>query len=102
MPLEWMNAIQNGLPKYSANLSTDAAGSRVVNLPETGLIVSVTPRTTGEYTNSVNVTGAVATITFKKFKGALGLTLGTLLTATVFEDSPGVVNFDITATRPTQ
>lgn len=90
--------------RYSKNLTTDASGVATFVLPETGLTVDIQPRTAGEYAHSIVVAGdgKTTTVTFRKFKPAgLGITLGTLLTTSIFEDSPGTVNFDVVGTAQT-
>lgn len=42
-----------------------------------------------------------ATVTFRKFKtDGLGATIGTLLTVSIFEASPGVVTYDVLGVEP--
>lgn len=63
-----------------------------------GLRYWVQPMTAGEFANSMTITGNNATVTFRKFKtDGLGITLGTLLTVSVFEASSGSVDFNLFA-----
>lgn len=102
MPDWVMTTLQNGTIQYAKNVNTDSNGSWSGALPVTGLAVQVQNRTAGEFANSVSVVGTTATVTFRKFKSAgLGITLGTLLTVSAFEDVSGVVNFDIIAVKQT-
>jgi hypothetical protein len=56
----------------------------------------VQPMTAGEFANSLAIAGNQLTVSFRKFKaGGLGITLGTLLTVTAFEDTPGQVSFNL-------
>jgi hypothetical protein len=98
----WTQMIEGGIIKYAANISTDANGAWAGVLPEANLAVTIQNRTAGEFANSVSVTGTSITVGFKKFKSTgLGITLGTLLSVSAFEDVSGVVNFDIIAVRRT-
>jgi hypothetical protein len=98
------NMLAAGVPPedvvYASNQTSDANGIWAGVVPYTGLVWSVLPRTPGDYTHQVDISGANVTVTFKQIKGPLGLTLGTLLTATIFEASAGVVNFDLIGSRP--
>lgn len=63
-----------------------------------GLRYWVQPMTAGEFANSMAIVGSTATVTFRKFKsGGLGITLGTLLSVSVFEDTSGAVDFNLFA-----
>lgn len=87
--------------KYADNHTTNASGLLAVTLPRPDLILTVQPRTAGEFANSISMAGNVATIQFRKFKpSGLGITLDTLLTVSSFEESSGVVNFDIVGIAP--
>lgn len=58
----------------------------------------VQPMTAGEFANSLTLSGGNGTVTFRKFKtDGLGITLGTLLTVSLFEASSGVVEFSLFA-----
>lgn len=81
--------------KHVSNRTTDANGlwSGAV---KSGLRYWVQPTTTGEFANTMSVSGATASIAFRKFKtGGLGITLGTLLSVQAFEDTSGIVNFNL-------
>lgn len=92
--------VWDGTVQYAKNLTTDANGLWSGTLPSTGLRVAVQSRTPGEFANQVTITGTAISVQFRKFKTAgLGITLGTLLTVSAFEDNSGVVNFDIIATK---
>lgn len=85
---------------YARTLSTDVNGSYVGTLPQAGLIVTVQPVTVGEFTNAVALVGTGVTVNFRKFKSAgLGITLGTLLTVSAFEESSGTVQFHLIACK---
>lgn len=63
-----------------------------------GLRYWVQPMTAGEFANSMTLVGSTATVTFRKFKASgLGITLGTLLSVSVFEDNSGAVDFNLFA-----
>lgn len=63
-----------------------------------GLRYWVQPMTAGEFANSMVIAGNSATVTFRKFKpSGLGITLGTLLSVSVFEDNSGPVEFNLFA-----
>ena len=63
-----------------------------------GLRYWVQPMTAGEFANSMTITGGTGTVKFRKFKpDGLGITLGTLLTVSAFETSPGPVEFNLFA-----
>ena len=83
------------------NMNTDANGSIALVLPQAGLLCDVSINTPGQYSVERVTNGNNLTINVKKVKAALGLTLGTLLTASVFEDVTGVVNFDFLAFKAT-
>lgn len=85
---------------WATNQNTDINGNWSGTVPFTGLIYSVLPRSVGDYVNNVSIAGSTITVNFKKLKGPLGITLGTLLSVTIFEDSPGIVNFDLIGSRP--
>lgn len=86
---------------FSKNLTTDASGLLSFTIPRADLVLNIQPRTAGEFENSLTQVGLSVTVQFRKFKTAgLGITIPTLLTVSAFEDSPGVVNFDVTGTIP--
>ena len=86
---------------YCKQLSTDANGTWSGTVMA-GIRYWVQPMTVGEFTNSLTVSGSTATVQFRKFKtGGLGITLGTLLTVTAFEDTRGVVTFNLVGCEDT-
>lgn len=83
-------------PPYVANLNTDANGLLSWTIPNTSWRYHIQPMSAGEFTNNLTLVGTTMTVQFKKFKaGGLGITLGTLLSVTAFEDTSGVVNFNV-------
>lgn len=81
--------------KYVQQITTAADGTWSANVIA-GLRYWIQPISVGEFANSMQLTGSVATGTFKKFKtGGLGITLGTLLTVEAFEASSGPVTFNL-------
>lgn len=83
-----------------ANYTTNSSGVLAVTVPAAALRFQINPTTAGEFLSQRSRAGNILTITFRKFKtGGLGITLGTLLSVSVFEDSPGVVNFDLLGTK---
>lgn len=87
--------------KRAWNYNTNSSGVWTGSIPSGASVIFVTPRTPGEFNNSISITGETCTVTFRKFKSAgLGITLGTLLSVSVFETTPGVVNFDLTCMAP--
>lgn len=78
---------------YTTNASGTWTGTVL-----SGLRYWVQPMTAGEFANSMTIAGSTGTVTFRKFKASgLGITLGTLLTVSAFEDSPGSVDFNLFA-----
>lgn len=87
--------------KRAWNYTTNSSGVWSGTIPADTTVLTVTPRTAGEFLSAVSLNGTTLTITFRKFKTAgLGITLGTLLTVSIFEDSPGTVNFDLICMSP--
>ncbi len=83
--------------RFVGTFTTDASGAWSQAMMA-GVRYLVQPMTAGEFANSVALSGSTLSVQFRKFKsGGLGITLGTLLTVTAFEDSPGVVNFNLFA-----
>lgn len=83
--------------KLVGAFQTNASGTWTGTMMS-GLRYWVQPMTAGEFANSVSLSGSNVTVQFKKFKaGGLGITLGTLLTVTAFEDTPGAVDFNLFA-----
>lgn len=81
--------------RYVQQITTASDGTWTAQVIA-GLRYWVQPMTAGEFANSMQLNGATASGSFKKFKsGGLGITLGTLLTVTAFEDSPGPVTFNL-------
>ncbi len=78
---------------YTSNASGVWSGTVMA-----GLKYWVQPMTAGEFANQIGLSGNTLTVTFKKFKASgLGITLGTLLTVSAFEDTPGPVDFNLFA-----
>lgn len=81
--------------KHCSSRTTDGTGVW------TGTVVSglkywVQPYTAGEFANSISLSGSTLTVTFRKFKASgLGITLGTLLSVSAFEDVSGAVDFNL-------
>lgn len=83
-------------PRYAKQFSTDANGQWSGQVPA-GMLYTVQPMTTGEFNNSCSLAGTTCTVAFRKFKtSGLGITLGTLLTVSAFEDASGIVVFNLT------
>lgn len=82
-------------PRYAKSFTTSASGVWSGSVP-TGMLWRVQPMTAGEFNNSISVSGTTCTVTFRKFRtGGLGLNIGTLLSVSIFEDSPGAVVFNL-------
>lgn len=78
---------------YTSNSSGTWTGTVIA-----GLRYWVQPMTAGEFANSLTLNGSTLTVNFRKFKtDGLGITLGTLLTVSLFEPSPGAVDFSLFA-----
>lgn len=83
------------------NVNTNSSGVYTRTVPEAGLVYQVLPRTDGDYSVRAVVSGSTLTVTCRRFKsGGLGLTVGTLLSGSIFEDTNGIVNIDVYGCRP--
>lgn len=83
--------------KLVGAFTTDATGTWSGSVID-GLRYWVQPMTAGEFANSMTIAGGTGTVKFRKFKAdGLGITLGTLLTVSAFEVSPGPVSFNLFA-----
>lgn len=81
--------------KHTSSKATDANGAWSGSVIA-GLRYWVQPMTAGEFANSMSLSGSTLTVNFRKFKASgLGITLGTLLSVQAFEDTSGVVNFNL-------
>lgn len=101
MPGNFEMAPALAAPRYAKQFSTDGNGQWSGTVPA-GMLYKVQPMTTGEFNNSCSLSGTTCTVAFRKFKtSGLGITLGTLLTVSAFEDVPGVVVFNLTGETTT-
>lgn len=87
--------------RYAKQFTTDANGAWSGTVP-VGMLYKVQPMTAGEFNSSCSLAGTTCSVTFRKFKtSGLGITLGTLLTVSAFEDNSGAVTFNLTGEMAT-
>jgi len=89
---------RGGEVMYSKRMVSASDGTWTGTMPDASLVYSALPIATDDIISGVAVSGDQITVTFKKIKPALGLTLGTLLSASIFEASPGAVMFHLVGT----
>lgn len=93
--------------RYAAKHTTPTNGQIVVNLPRTGMVFNITPRTAGAVYDglvegSTTVNGKIVpnvTVKFKKMKLA-NIAITGLVNLSLFETTPGAIEFDIIAELP--